>query len=463
PEDRAAFDRLVAESLEPSGDGRHQMEYRIQRPDGQIRWIRDWGQTLFEGEGKDRQAVRVIGLFQDITQQKEAEAALLEADRRKDEFLATLAHELRNPLAPLRNGLEVMKMVPPDSADFRDTQYMLERQLDQMVRLVDDLIDIARINRGQFRLQREPVCIDEVIDTAVSTVQPLFQERGHRFEAFNACPGLMTQADAARLTQAIANLLGNAAKYTRNGGEIKLHCHQKNDCVQIAVSDNGDGIDPLLKDRIFDMFTQATSPEFGHSGLGIGLTLVKTLIEMHGGSIEVESPGTGKGSTFTIFLPLDKAINQSARPADKPPATEDGADDRKCRILIADDNVPATKVLAIALNKVGHEIKIAHNGEQALEIGAQFQPQVVLMDIGMPEMNGYEAAKKIRQTDWGSDVFLVALTGWAQEKDRERTRQAGFDEHIVKPPKIADLRKLINEGCALKLDSQKATSATKSG
>lgn len=371
-------------------------------------------------------------------------ANLQEGDRRKDEFLATLAHELRNPLAPIRTGIEVLKhsLHQPEKID--GVIGIIERQTAQMVRLIDDLIDVSRITRGTIELRNSIIDLAEVIPSAIEAVQPLIDRSGHTLLTDFPDRPVHVDGDAGRLSQVFANLLNNAARYSPDGGRIVLSMETTPDSVIVRVKDEGEGIDPLMQDQVFEMFTQIKRPGTTTSeGLGIGLTLVRLLVNQHGGSIEVFSEGAGKGSEFKVSLPLVAA----EAPAEPEPEAADqpAAGHPPCRILVVDDGVSAADMLALFFKLEGYETCTAYDGIEALEVAEKNHPRVVFMDIGMPRMDGYEAARRLRQIPGCEHVILIALTGWGQESDREKTRLAGFDHHLVKPVEPGMLRSLLAE------------------
>ena len=381
-------------------------------------------------------------LQNEVAERARAEQALQEADRNKDEFLAMLAHELRNPLAPIQNALQLMRMKLSEPQSLW-AQQVIQRQLAALTRLVDDLLDVSRITRGKITLTREPVELATLITRAVETIQPLIQERDHQLTLQVPSESLRVNGDPTRLTQALGNVLGNAAKYTDRGGRIELLCSRRGADIEIRVRDNGIGISAELLPRIFDLFTQLDHrSDYSSSGLGIGLALVRRLVEMHGGSITAQSAGAGAGSEFVLRLPL--FADAGARPGaeaeqlcshDEPTVSR--------RILVADDNADALESLATVLRLRGHEVYSAPNGAIALETAVRHMPEVALLDIGMPLIDGYEVARRIRAQEWGKAVTLVALTGWGQESDRRRSREAGFDTHLVKPLDLEKLTALL--------------------
>lgn len=367
---------------------------------------------------------------------------LRQADQRKDEFLATLAHELRNPLAPIRNGLQVLRLAGSGGELGNQARSMMERQLNQMVRLVDDLLDVSRITRNKLQLRTERVSLAAVINIAVETSRPLMEQAGHTFSLTLPSAPIYLDADLTRLAQVFSNLLNNAAKYTEPGGHISLTGVLKGAEVIVEVRDNGLGIpaDALL--RIFELFSQVDShKERAQGGLGIGLTLVRRLVEMHGGTIAAQSDGPGRGSQFIVQLPIAKATPQES--------TSQGNDGLsasvKRRILVVDDNCDSAMSLGMMLNLMGNETHLEHDGLAAVEAAEKFRPDMILLDIGLPKLNGYDACRLIRQRPWSRQIVIIALTGWGQEEDRRRSQDAGFDHHLVKPLDISALQMLMRD------------------
>jgi PAS domain S-box-containing protein len=366
--------------------------------------------------------------------------ALRDADQRKDEFLATLAHELRNPLAPIRNGLEVLRLDGMGSDLFGEIRSMMERQLSQMVRLVDDLLDVSRITRNKLELRKEQVLLSTVLNSAVETSRPLMEQSGHNFSLEVPSEPIHLDADLTRLAQVFSNLLNNAAKYTEPGGQISLTGLINDGEVEVRVRDNGLGIPAEALPRIFEMFSQVDgNMERAQGGLGIGLTLVRRLVAMHGGSVEATSDGPGKGSEFVIRLPVVESICQPATRNDDH-ATEPTA---KWRILVVDDNKDAAISVGMMLKLLGHQTLTVHDGLAAVESAEKFRPDIILLDIGLPKLNGYDACRLIREQPWSKGMEVVAVTGWGQEEDRRRSREAGFDHHLVKPIELDSLRGLL--------------------
>jgi PAS domain S-box-containing protein len=392
-------------------------------------------------------------IARDITERKLADEALRnamealqEADRRKDEFLAVLSHELRNPLAPLRNGLQVMRLAAGDAALVANTRDMMERQLSHMVRIIDDLLDVSRIRSNKMELRRSRVSLADVVSSAVETARPVLEAAGHELTVALPPEPILLDADLTRLAQVFGNLLHNSAKYTEPGGRIWLTATREGGEVSVAVRDTGIGIPAHALPAVFDLFSQVDrSMERSGGGLGIGLALAKGLVEMHGGSIAAASPGgQGQGSTFTVRLPVVPSRAEQA-PAAAP--AERASSGPKRRILVVDDNVDSASSMAMMLELLGNEVRTAHDGLEAVALAEELCPHVVLMDVGMPKLNGYEATRQIREQPWGHETAIVALTGWGQEIDRAKSQEAGCSGHLVKPVDLADLQKLLDELC----------------
>jgi PAS domain S-box-containing protein len=403
-------------------------EIVVERPDGQRLTVLAYANPIRDDAGRLQGAVNVLV---DITDRKRAETALREADRSKDEFLATLAHELRNPLAPLRNAVQVLRMQAAPSPDSQWAMEVIERQMQQMTRLIDDLLDVSRITRNRLELRRERVELTDVLRVAVETGTPLIEASGHELTVTVPPEPLYLDADLTRLAQAISNLLNNAAKYTEGRGHIQLIAERQGSDAVVTVRDDGIGIPAEMLGRVFDMFTQADR-SLGRSqgGLGIGLTLVKRLVELHGGSVRAGSDGPGKGSEFVLRLPV---VIEAARAGAAGPLKARGKAASSLRIVVADDSRDSANSLGLLLRITGNDVRTAYDGLQAVETACAFKPDVVLLDIGMPGINGYEAAQRIRRESWARDTVLVALTGWGQDEDKQRSKDAGFDHHVVKP------------------------------
>ncbi|MBK9421213.1 MAG: PAS domain-containing protein [Flavobacteriales bacterium] len=395
--------------------------------------------------GPDGQVEAIAGTTRDVTALENAAEALKEADRRKDEFLAVLAHELRNPLAPLRSGVELLAAgVTP--YEVQQAREIMARQIDQMVHLVDDLMDLSRVNRGAIELKRDALRLRTVLEAALETVRPLIEAAGQTLHVeFHPIP-IMVFGDPTRLAQIFTNLLNNATKYTVNGGRITVRSTVSHGRSVVTVSDTGVGIPKEDQTKVFQMFTQVdrrTDRQKG--GLGIGLNVVQRLVQMHEGTISVSSEGSGKGSTFEVMLPLADEQNPIDRNYVKPP--EAG---RPLRVMVVDDNVDAAFVLSMLLKHMHHEVHATHGGEEALDQVESFHPDVVFLDIGMPGMDGYEVCRRIRQLPGGEKLHLVALTGWGQEEDKELAKQVGFDKHLVKPTDRDTLQRVLAEFASTK-------------
>ena len=358
---------------------------------------------------------------------------LFDEDRKKDEFLATLAHELRNPLAPIRNAVSYLQIKGPPEPDLQNAREIIERQVRQMTRLVDDLLDISRVTRGKIALQRERVGLNLVLTNAVEASRPVIEAARHDLSVTVPSEPLMVEGDVTRLSQVFGNLLTNAAKYTDPGGQIRVTVRREGSDAVVSVSDTGIGISAEHLPRLFDMFSQvAPALERTQGGLGIGLALVKSLVEMHGGRVEARSPGLGKGSEFLVRLPAVEPA-RPAPAADRPRAAGPHHGRPRRRILIADDNADAAQSLAMMLRVLGHDVRTAPDGQAAVDLAEAFRPELVLLDIGMPRLNGYDAARHLRLQPWSQNVTLVALTGWGQDEDKRRATEAGFDHHFTKP------------------------------
>ena len=377
--------------------------------------------------------------FRDIHERKAAEDRLREADRRKDEFLATLAHELRNPLAPIHSALQLLRIADKDEEVARQARQIMERQIGHLVRLVDDLMEVSRISRGKIELQKEPTDLAEVIGSAVETSRPLIEGARHRLRIELPREALQVHADSVRLAQVLANLLNNAAKYTPEGGDIVLSVSREGGQALVSVRDNGLGLTPELLEKVFDMFAQGL-PQRTQGGLGIGLALARMLVQMHGGSIEARSAGPGQGSEFLVRLPaLEARLPLPAQPPE--PWTLRGKGPR--RILVVDDNLDAANSLGLLLRQHGHDVHIAHDGAAGLEAARARAPDMILLDISMPGLDGLGVARRLRADPRLGPVPIIAITGLGQDEDRRRTREAGFDEHLVKPVSPERLRDVL--------------------
>jgi PAS domain S-box-containing protein len=458
PEDRLAFWQHIEVCRRTGAD--FDLEYRIIEGEGTVRWIMDRGKMFRDRVG---QARYMTGACVDITAHKQAEAALRESemtlqrqarqlqrqtqqlqdvDRRKDEFLAILAHELRNPLATIAHSLQLLKLAGHDPEVLATGVSRAERQIHHLVRLVDDLLDVSRISRGKIELRRERVAIADVVQSALETSRPALEAAGHRLTVNIPETPLWVKGDLIRLAQVVSNLLINAAKYTPAGGHIRLMARQEAREAVITVQDNGVGIPEGMLPTIFEMFVQAHPSQGQAGGLGVGLPLVKGLAELHGGRVEAASAGPGQGSLFTVRLPLVETDEGKRAPEDRSEEAPEGRKGR--RILIVDDNKEVADSLAEVLRLLDHQVAIAYEGESALERVQVYRPEVVLLDLGLPGMDGWEVARRLRQQPGGKRMRLIAITGWGQAADRQRTRDAGFDHHLVKPVEFQALVKLLS-------------------
>ncbi len=435
------------------GESLHDYEAWLRCKDGTLKHVLISANVLWE----NGEFIHTRCLTRDITEQEKVEQALRAskrelcrqaellkaADQRKDEFLATLAHELRNPLATLTNALQLLKQADHNEEIRTTALAMTERQLQYLVRLVDDLVDVSRISRGKIQLRKESLVLTTVIERTLELSSAYIEAGGHTLEVNIPAEPLILKGDLLRLAQAISNLLINAAKYTPARGHIRLSVYSEAGEVVIKVCDNGSGIPPEILPSIFEMFVQAKHPGgCAPGGLGVGLPLVKGLIELHGGRVEAATAGPEQGSTFTLWLPLgDSALMREA-----PSRNFSNAANilQMRRILVVDDNVDAADSTAAVLQLLGYEVVVAYEGKSALKIAQKYQPKVILLDLGMPGMDGYEVAKRLQQMPGQEGLVLIALTGWGQEADRQRTRVAGFNAHLVKPVSLEALAKILN-------------------
>lgn len=385
----------------------------------------------------------VVGSTRDITDRKAMEESLREADRKKDDFIAMLAHELRNPLAPIRNGLQILRLAGVDSnGAVAEARSMMDRQLGHMVRLIDDLLDVSRINRSKMELRRARVALADVVNAALETSRPAIDAEDHELNVSLPQRPVFLDGDLTRLAQVFGNLLTNSAKYTERGGRIWLTAERRGGEVVVSVQDNGIGIPAESLQKIFDMFCQVDrDTERSTSGLGIGLALVKGLVEMHGGTVTAASEGPRRGSTFTVTLPAAVPQTEATLPAALDHAHVDSGPKR--RILVVDDNRDGVESLAMMLRLIGNDVRTARDGIEALAQSEAFRPEIVLMDVGMPRLNGLDAARRLREMTWGRTMIIIALTGWGQDEDKERSREAGCDGHLVKPVILSDLERLL--------------------
>ena len=441
PEDREKVDQAIRAALDSRGTGRYRIEYRILRPDGKTRWVVAKGQAFFQGEASDRRALRFIGTVLDITDRKEMEESLKKADRRKDEFLAVLAHELRNPVVPLRNALQIWATVKSEPAELERLRSMMNRQVQQMIRLIDDLLDVARITQGKFELQKRRLDLVAVVSNAVEALRPVVQDTGHSLHVSLPSATIMIDGDEARLTQIFNNILHNAIRCTARHGVIEINIETRGDEALVTVRDNGVGIPEGMLSDIFEPFQQVHSSANGsHAGLGIGLNLAKQIAEIHGGGIEARSEGTGHGSEFVVTLPLfrSEGATTDTREIERRPLRV------PCRkIVIVDDVQDSANTLATILRSRGQVVSVAFDGLSAIQTVLSDRPQVVFVDLGMPEMDGYEVARRLRVRPELGDLVLVALTGYGDTDAHRRSREAGFDHHVIKTADIEDLEQIL--------------------
>jgi signal transduction histidine kinase len=410
-------------------------EIEIVRRDGRTVYVQNDVEPLFDTHGD---VYGCVSVCVDVTGRKLAEISLRDADRKKDEFLATLSHELRNPLAPIRTAIEVMRLTQDNPELVEKARATMERQLLHLVRITDDLLDIARITQNKIELRRERIDLRLVLQSAVEATRPFIDERRHTLAIDLSRMPIWLDADFTRLAQVFANLLNNAAKYTDTSGLIRIDAVESGEWVTVTVADNGSGIQPEFIRSVFEMFTQLQAHrDRTYGGLGIGLTLARRMVELHGGTIEARSEGAGRGCTFVVRLPV-----ASPKAADRTSPQATGTSAPECRILVAEDSADAAEMMRLMLEVKGHDVRVAADGVQAVALARTFNPQIAFLDIGMPRMDGYEAARRIREL-LGGRVLLVALTGWGQDEDKRRSREAGFDHHLTKPPEPELLDQLI--------------------
>jgi signal transduction histidine kinase len=414
-------------------------------------WEIERANDLLQGEVSERRRAEArlselnASLDQRVTERtlalQASEARLIESNRRKDEFLATLAHELRNPLAPLRNAAHFLRLRGPGTQDVQWASEIMDRQVAVMARLIEDLMDVSRINQGRIELRRAPVELEQIVSDALETIQPQIAGSGHKLTVMQPRVKLVLDADRSRLAQVLVNLLSNAAKYTDPGGQIELRVVSESGQAVLSVHDTGIGIPSHRLEHVFDMFSQE-EPALSRSrgGLGIGLSLTRKLVQLHGGTVTAHSDGHGKGSVFTVRLPVMSVHTDASPAADAtPPAAAGGG----LRILVADDNADAGETLAVLLQVMGHEVRHVLDGSLAVGAAPEFDPQLVLLDIGMPGLNGYETCRALRTQEGGAARTIVAVTGWGQPQDVAQAAEAGFDHHLVKPVEIESLVQLI--------------------
>jgi signal transduction histidine kinase/ActR/RegA family two-component response regulator len=437
-EDKPLFHEAVARARE---SGVFSVEARVRWPDGSIHWIAPLGRVIYDTAGNP---VRVAGVVADVTERREADDAIKTASRAKDEFLAMLGHELRNPLQPIMTTLQLMQLRQPDA--LADERAIVESQVRHLAAMVDDLLDVSRIARGKVELKMGPLDIGDIIARAIETARPMLQEHEQTVETAIE-DGLTVNGDRRRLIQVITNLLTNAAKYSQPGRVIHVSSGTERDQVVIRVRDQGIGIDAGLLPRVFDSFTQdAQSIARSRGGLGLGLSIVRNLVDLHGGHVEAHSEGRDRGSEFIVRLPLlERRRVPDRRRLEPAMQTRSATHASHARVLIVDDYVNAAESLAALLEGDGFETRVAHDGATAIEAAAEFRPAVALIDIGLPVMDGYEVARRLRAMPELKGTRLVAATGYGQLDDRRRTREAGFDEHLVKPLDPKGVGALIQE------------------
>ena len=416
-------------------------EYKMQFADGSEKTIWTHGLLVRTPDGYERWVGVNIDISERVKVQEELRRQanfLRDADRQKDEFLALLGHELRNPLAPLRNALHVLLQPDLDATILRRVKEMMDKQVNHLTRLVDDLLDVARISQGKIELIKEPVDLAVTVNNSVESVRPLLDARNHRLTVSLPEAPMFVEADPTRLEQILVNLLNNAAKYTKHGGQISLTADWEGPQAVIRVRDNGVGISPELLPKIFNLFAQAeTTLDRSQGGLGIGLTLVKKLVELHGGSVAAHSEGQDRGSEFVVRLTALSAVANNLKPGGAEPARAG----KKLRVLVVDDSVDTANTLKLFLEFAGHDVRSVFDGPAALVASRTYQPDVVLLDLGLPGMDGYDVARQLRRQLEGKSPMLVAVSGYGQDEDKRRAHEAGFDLHLTKP---ADPRKLIS-------------------
>lgn len=417
----------------------YELEHRVRRVDGTYGWALSRAVPMFDAAGE---IYEWIGAASDITERKQVEEKLKDANRHKDEFLAMLAHELRNPLAPIGAAAELLQMASVDEARVRQTSQIIGRQVSHMSHLIDDLLDVSRVTRGLVTLEKAPLDIRHILMDAVEQVTPLIRARGHHLALHLPPNTTMVTGDKKRLVQVIANLLNNAAKYTQEHGNIELRADVQASRVLIAVIDNGIGMAPEVAARAFDLFSQAErTSDRASGGLGLGLALVKSLVELHGGTVTCESRGIGKGSRFMVCLPLSSVRGDRDRPHETD--SDNQLMSNSLRVMVVDDNVDAAAMLAMLLEASGHQVVVEHRPGRALERARKAPPQIFLLDIGLPDMDGNALAQRLRAQPETAHSVLVAITGYGQERDREKAFAAGFDHHLVKPIDTKELYKIL--------------------
>jgi signal transduction histidine kinase/ActR/RegA family two-component response regulator len=461
PADRSRVRAAMQESLESRSP--YDVEYRVFWPNGEQHWLLVRGRAVYDTLGR---ATRIAGVSLDVTERERLHEALLRsqaelaaqaeqlrtADRLKDEFLATLAHELRNPLAPIRTGLTLL-CESTDPQLSRKALDVMQRQVRHMVRLIDDLLDVSRITQGKLELKRQRISVASAVEAAIESSLPAIERARHRLHTVPSAEPLFVDADPTRLAQIIGNLLNNAAKYTPNQGNIELRVEREGESVLLSVRDNGLGLPQECLGDVFEMFNQVDqSLHRAQGGLGIGLALVRKLVQMHGGSVSAESAGLGQGSTFSVRLPLASA---ESAVVPQPSSTSTNQPQREL-ILVVDDNDDAADLLTLMLKQAGYETSAAADGPAALDAARRLHPQVIILDIGLPGMTGYEVAQELRRDAGLADTSLIALTGWGAPEDQRKARAAGFDLHLTKPVAFEELRSALRRVKALRPSSGEA-------
>ncbi len=420
-----------------------EVECRFKTGKGDFLWVSAKGRVI----ERDPKGVvcRHVGVIEDINERRKVREQLKAVARQKDDFLATLAHELRNPLAPIRTGLAIIKRDPTSDAACH-ARAMMERQLLHLLRLIDDLLDISRISLGRLTLKKTHITAKEIVDTAVEGSAPFIESNEHKLSIDLPSEPILLDGDLTRLAQVLSNLLNNSAKYTPKKGRIELQVEKLPDTVLFKVSDNGVGIPPEMLESIFDMFGQVNRTlDRAQGGLGIGLALVRKLVELHNGTVHAESAGPGRGSSFLVLLPRLSQEDEKKRTRDAASPTTD-SEGRPKKILVVDDNVDSAESLAIFLRMHGHSTRVAHSSSAALTVHEEFHPDIMFLDIGLPEMNGYEVARRVRASPHGVDTCLVAITGWGGDKDKESAKAAGFNAHLTKPVDLSAVQALLEGG-----------------
>ncbi len=444
-EDRELYRKALARARDPAQSGHFDVEFRWVREEGRQRWIQQCGQARSELSLAGKPVTLVSGTVLDVTDRKSSDDALRTASRHKDRFLATLAHELRNPLAPLRYAAELLHGAGRE--DLNWSREVIDRQVGHLTRLIDDLFDISRITRELLGIQRQRLELAEVVQAALESCRPLIAQSGQQLIVQLPSESIYATGDPVRLTQVIVNLLKNASKFTQGKGRIRIKVARQDAEGVISIQDTGIGISAEDLPRVFDVFFQGKLPHAPDqaAGLGIGLYLAKRLVELHGGVIEAHSDGPGMGSEFVLRLPVEEAAAQDAEPAGGPAAGGRRPAPAGCRVLVVDDDPDSADALARLLRLMGSQVQTAYDGLAAVDAAEQFRPHVVLLDLDMPRLDGYEACRRLRQQPWAQRVRMVALSGWGRREDRERTHAAGFDGHLVKPVGRADVEALLEE------------------